>query len=134
MYAKRSAIERAGGYRDLRVAQDYDLWLRAAAAGVKLGRVGTPCVAYRLSEAQVSRQLGYAERISGQPEIRESYTALLDYLDPGTAVILNDIPFGDRNRRDVIEGVLRKQVPKLNPALRLYYNNLIARGLLGPLA
>lgn len=134
MYASRAALDEVGGYRDLRVAQDYDLWLRAAAAGLRLGRTGLPCVAYRLSDTQVSRQSGYAQRIAKQPEIHESYGALLDHLQPGAEQALRELPFGHSDRRSYIEGLLRRQLPKLSPVLRPYYTNLAAKGLLGPLA
>jgi len=36
---RREALERAGGYRDVPWAEDYDLWLRLHAAGYKIAKV-----------------------------------------------------------------------------------------------
>jgi glycosyltransferase involved in cell wall biosynthesis len=53
MLARRSALDAAGGYRDVR-AEDYDLWLRACTIGVRIGRASLPALAYRRHEGQVS--------------------------------------------------------------------------------
>ena len=71
MLARRSALVAAGGYRDVR-ASDYDLWLRAAAAGVQMGRSSLAVVAYRRHPGQFSFVPGY---ISAQatPTFVEAY-------------------------------------------------------------
>lgn len=50
---RRRALERVGGYAEARNSQlDYDLWVRLAAAGYRLGVVGLPLASKRLHEGQ----------------------------------------------------------------------------------
>lgn len=85
--ASRAALERAGGYRAV-PAEDYDLWLRSAAAGLRLMRHGLPVVGYRHHHGQVSAAGDYARRVRGDSLLRESYQSMLVAalgLDPGGA-------------------------------------------------
>lgn len=61
MFARRRALEELGGYRPL-AAEDYDLWLRAAAAGMSLERSNCYEVFYRRHDSQISRQEHWKQR------------------------------------------------------------------------
>lgn len=130
---RREALEWVGGYRDLKVAQDYDLWMRIAASGRKIGRLGVPGIAYRQSVTQVSRQGGYVERIRRQPEIVHSFISLLDYLSPGLAEIATSTTIEATYKTNLIEFALRRNLPRMAPMLRPYYQHLMDRGRMGPL-
>jgi glycosyltransferase involved in cell wall biosynthesis len=80
MIAKRSALEDVGGYSDAPVAQDYELWLRAAAKGKRIRRSAIPSLSYRISENQVSQQKDYANRVIKSMRLVESYADLLEHL------------------------------------------------------
>ena len=53
MVATRELLDRVGGYRDV-PAEDYDLWLRSAAAGGRLRRLGRWGLIYRVHPAQIT--------------------------------------------------------------------------------
>ncbi|WP_316668356.1 glycosyltransferase family 2 protein [uncultured Propionibacterium sp.] len=53
MVAHRGLLERVGGYRDV-PAEDYDLWLRSAAAGARIRRLGRWGLLYRVHPAQIT--------------------------------------------------------------------------------
>ncbi|MGN6219634.1 MAG: glycosyltransferase family 2 protein [Microbacterium sp.] len=109
MFATRRAVETAGGYRDVS-AEDYDLWLRAATAGVPMARSSLPTLAYRRHVAQVSSTAEYARRVSGDGLLAQSYRdfarATLD-LDvdwmPGLSAALPDAARGVRELRARLE-------------------------------
>ena len=72
MFAARRAIETAGGYRGV-LAEDYDLWLRAATQGAPMARMPLPTLAYRRHAGQVSLTGGYARRVSTDAGLAQSY-------------------------------------------------------------
>lgn len=72
MLATRRAVERAGGYRDV-LAEDYDLWLRAATAGVPMRRMALPALAYRRHAGQVSVSGEYTRQVSADARLAQSY-------------------------------------------------------------
>lgn len=53
MIARRAALDELGGYREV-PSEDYDLWLRASASGIRLHRSAMPSIAYRLHAGQVT--------------------------------------------------------------------------------
>lgn len=53
MVATRELLDRVGGYRNV-PAEDYDLWLRAAAAGGRLRRLGRWGLLYRVHPTQIT--------------------------------------------------------------------------------
>lgn len=57
MYDRRTVLS-VGGYREIRYAEDYDLWLRLLDAGVALGCIDEHLLYYRLSASGVSRKFG----------------------------------------------------------------------------
>lgn len=131
MLATRAGLERAGGYRDLRVAQDFDLWLRAASAGLRLRVHPVPMVGYRLSASQISQTADYAKRISSSTETEESFIALLDYLRPQAAAIIRASGSEQRTTlyRNVREDLLESFSSRRH---RTYYKSLLRKGLVGP--
>jgi len=133
MYARRAALDKAGGYRDLKVAQDYDLWLRAAATGQRMGRIGVPCVGYRQARNQVSRQTGYAERIRAQSELSHAFVELLEAVEPGVGQRFSSLT-SPAEKDACLESFLSKQLWKFRPSLRAYYSRLLRQKRLGPLA
>jgi GT2 family glycosyltransferase len=52
---RRAALEAAGGWRDGPFPEDYDLWLRLAAAGGRLTNVPEPLLLWRESEGRLTR-------------------------------------------------------------------------------
>ncbi|EWT02794.1 polypeptide N-acetylgalactosaminyltransferase [Intrasporangium oryzae NRRL B-24470] len=73
MGARRSTLERIGGWRAVR-AEDYDLWLRALTAGLRLTRGGVPVLGYRRHGGQVSAEPTYARTALSEPALRQAYT------------------------------------------------------------
>jgi glycosyltransferase involved in cell wall biosynthesis len=69
---RRSALDRVGGYHES-PAEDYDLWLRMAAAGARMIRLATPGVAYRRHEGQLTRSRRWADAVLSDPGIHRSY-------------------------------------------------------------
>lgn len=53
MIARRAVLEEVDGYREV-PAEDYDLWLRMAAAGVRQQRIGAWGLLYRLHPKQIT--------------------------------------------------------------------------------
>jgi hypothetical protein len=73
--ARREALLDVGGYRPS-VAEDYDLWLRAAAAGSRIVRLGRPGILLRVSATQLTADPGYRARLAADERVAESYRAL----------------------------------------------------------
>ena len=51
---RRSVLEEAGGYREVGFPEDYDLWLRLAAAGKRFGKVPETLYFWRHHEARLT--------------------------------------------------------------------------------
>lgn len=77
---RRSALESVGGYKDVRFAEDYELWVRAAAAGKRLEKIALPVVGYRLGPAQVSAAPGVHDVDRITPELWASHDQLTERL------------------------------------------------------
>jgi glycosyltransferase involved in cell wall biosynthesis len=77
MMARRGLLLEIGGYREC-LAEDYDLWLRAAARGARIARLAPPVTALRRHGNQVTANKGWAEKASREPEWQESYAALAE--------------------------------------------------------
>lgn len=52
---RRAAVERLGGYRDLAWAEDYDLWLRLAAAGARFAKLPETLLFWRDRPQRLTR-------------------------------------------------------------------------------
>lgn len=61
MLGRRSAIDAVGGYRDV-PSEDYDLWLRLAAAGEPVVRTATTGLLYRVHPHQITASASWRER------------------------------------------------------------------------
>ncbi len=74
--ARADALRTAGGYRAGAIAEDFDLWLRAAANGARLVRLARPTVLIRTIEGQVSGAEGWRESLAYDPVLERSYQEL----------------------------------------------------------
>lgn len=103
----------------MRKAQDYELWLRAAAAGLAISRLGMPVIGYRLASNQVSAQTNYTADVAASPELRSAYVSLARAL-------------GQTPRDNSREGspTFVDVVPHFTtPGLRRYYGGLARNGV-----
>jgi len=75
-----TALRAAGGYRPGAIAEDYDLWLRAAANGATMVRLARPTVLIRKSATQVTAALGWRESLAYDPVLERSYQELTSLL------------------------------------------------------
>lgn len=74
---KRSALEEAGGYRDV-IAEDFDLYLRLIAAGARLAQGGLYTLAYRLHDGQASREDGFDERMRQDRRFQSAFDGFIE--------------------------------------------------------
>jgi glycosyltransferase involved in cell wall biosynthesis len=122
MVGHRAAIERIGGYSDLPYAQDYDLWLRAAANGVRLAKKVVPTVAYRISDAQVSRRPDYSSAVLAETALASSYFELMSRVAPAAyGLVVAGTPLDSRE----IAVELAALTADFAPVARRYYRNLM---------
>ena len=75
---RASALRAAGGYRAGAIAEDFDLWLRAAANGATMVRLARPTVLIRKSATQVTAAEGWRESLAYDPVLERSYQGLTD--------------------------------------------------------
>lgn len=75
LMARRHALERAGGYREL-PTEDYDLWLRMAVTGARLRRLPLPGLAYRIHPDQITASSTWRRASWTDARIGEAYSAL----------------------------------------------------------
>lgn len=73
---RASALRAAGGYRAGAIAEDFDLWLRAAASGATMVRLARPTVLIRKSATQVTAAIGWRESLAYDPVLERSYQEL----------------------------------------------------------
>ncbi|MCU1579849.1 MAG: hypothetical protein JWP19_2053 [Rhodoglobus sp.] len=73
--ARSSVLRDAGGYRVGAIAEDYDLWLRAATNGATMVRLARPTVLIRKSATQVTAALGWRESLAWDAVLERSYLA-----------------------------------------------------------
>ncbi|GAB3616262.1 hypothetical protein GCM10027416_08190 [Okibacterium endophyticum] len=72
MLARRHAIEAVGGYRAV-PAEDYDLWIRLALTGAKLGRLAAPGLIYRVHGGQVTSSESWRLSSWRNPLVAEAF-------------------------------------------------------------
>lgn len=97
MIARRDALIRAGGYRES-PAEDWDLWLRAAAAGMRIRRTITPVIRYRVHAKQLSGSAAYRTSLESDPTLASAWRALLaadGYADADRADFRSRLRDGD---------------------------------------
>ena len=75
MVARNDDLRKVGGYRDA-LAEDFDLLLRLAAAGVRLERSRGFGVLYRVHEGQISKAPNFNTNVYRDPLVQESLMAL----------------------------------------------------------
>lgn len=75
MYGCAPALQTSPGYV-AGPAEDYDLWMRLAAAGHRLRRTAAPLIAYRHHRAQITKALDWRVRVACDPQLRSSHRAL----------------------------------------------------------
>lgn len=75
MVAKRSSLDHLGGYRQV-PSEDYDLWLRAANAGLALRRLAIPGLAYRVHADQLTQDDAWLARSHADPLLNEEFARL----------------------------------------------------------
>lgn len=54
---KKALVDRLGGYRDMGWAEDYDLWLRMAGAGIRFARAEEPLIFWRDRPERATRTM-----------------------------------------------------------------------------
>lgn len=79
MLGVTSVLNSTGGYRQS-VAEDYDLWLRTAAEGVRISSSAIPGIAYRMHPHQVTRSPEWIDRLARDPFVIESFNRLASTL------------------------------------------------------
>jgi glycosyltransferase involved in cell wall biosynthesis len=99
LLARRESIIGAGGYRDL-PTEDYDLWLRMAARGARICRLGTPGLAYRVHPDQVTASAEWRLSSWRNAELAASYSTLAEQLIGAPATRITSLSIDDRLRRD----------------------------------
>ncbi|SUE15389.1 glycosyl transferase [Rhodococcus gordoniae] len=72
---RRSAISAVGGYRSV-LAEDYDLWLRIAAQGMKIHRTAWPALLYRHHSEQITSDGEWKAASRVEPLLLEAHEAL----------------------------------------------------------
>lgn len=77
LLARRGAVERIGGYRDV-TAEDYDLWIRLAHSGARLHRSGSLGLLYRQHGDQTSAPAQYRRDSWADPLTQEAYQSLCE--------------------------------------------------------
>ena len=75
MVARKSVLLEAGGYRDC-PAEDYDLWMRLAAAGRKITRRMSYGVFYRIHRNQTTSDTMYEDRVLADSFVQHSHYEL----------------------------------------------------------
>jgi len=79
MFARRTAIDRVGGYRQV-PSEDYDLWLRLALDGAVLRRSAVPGLLYRVHEGQVTASREWRHASWTDPQTQDAYRALSEHV------------------------------------------------------
>ncbi|MDO5697721.1 MAG: glycosyltransferase family A protein [Dermatophilus congolensis] len=75
---RRSVFDALGGYADTR-AEDYELWMRAAASGARLVRTALPGLRYRRHSGQVTARSPWLAEDEDSP-LYPAFGALLDHV------------------------------------------------------
>lgn len=94
LLARRSAIEEAGRYREL-PTEDYDLWLRMAARGARMVRLGLPGLAYRVHAGQVTASAKWRRSSWESPELATAYSVLAERLIGAPATRITSLSIDD---------------------------------------
>lgn len=86
--ARRAALDSIGGYRDV-VVEDYDLYLRAVTAGLRMRRTAIPALAYRIHSSQTNNATDFHRRAQAQQAFQDGYAAFVAAeFGPQTAALI----------------------------------------------
>jgi hypothetical protein len=77
MLTRTSVLHELGGYRDV-ASEDYDLWLRAATARMRLHRSARPTVVYRRHAAQTTQQQAWRASRGANTLVEDAFGRLAD--------------------------------------------------------
>lgn len=77
MLTRTDVLHDLGGYRDV-ASEDYDLWLRAASAGLRLHRAARPTVVYRRHAGQTTQQSAWRASRGANTLVEEAFGRLAD--------------------------------------------------------
>ena len=124
LFARRSAIERVGGYNESRHgADDWELWLRMAKSGIRMYRMALPVIGYRESPNQASRSPEHWAAVRGDSALRCSYVELFNAMTK--SVYLCDEPRPLEKIAETVRTGLKEQLPLLRTINRLHYLHII---------
>lgn len=76
---RRSSFEKLGGYRDV-ISEDYDLWLRGLAEGMRFSRGLRPVTLYRHHAQQATSAKDWADRVSSDASTIRGQTRVSEIL------------------------------------------------------
>ncbi|RZT18919.1 glycosyl transferase family 2 [Mycobacterium sp. BK558] len=123
LFARRTTIEAVGGYKPMKFAQDYDLWLRLASSGARLCRLSVPVIAYRESKKQASRSDDYIETVRQAKGLQNSYISLFNLRLPEDPIELDTLSTDEAAA--VVERGLRQQLSAFRLVNRLHFSALL---------
>jgi GT2 family glycosyltransferase len=121
MLAKRSVLEKLNYYRES-VAEDYDLWIRAASQGYKLRKIRGYGLLYRVHGQQYSQGDNFQKRVTEDGFISESKGQLIGFL----------VKSGELDQKVEIEAGIKSRLKQSDPIYRILYSR--AGGLLTRIA
>jgi len=107
LVGRRSAIVDAGCYRRV-PAEDWDLWIRLALHGARLGRIALPALLYRRHAAQVTASEVWQKQFAHSAETAQVHQALSQRL----------VGFGEEGAYAALTGSWA-QPPDVNAAMEL---------------
>lgn len=127
MLAKRSALEELGYFRPS-VAEDYDLWLRAASRGFKLGKLRGFGIFYRVHGQQFSQTEDFKQRVEQDVFILESKSQLIQALAV-QGLLKKEAPVDEQLKAKLCEVniVFRLQSSSFGGRLLSFANALLAK-------
>jgi glycosyltransferase involved in cell wall biosynthesis len=109
------ALEAAGGYRDVPWAEDYDLWLRMLAAGMRIAKVPEVLLEWEDGESRLSRRDGRYSLENFQ-HCKAHHLARIARMREHGAVIWGAGPIGKRMARFLCEeGIAVHRFVEVNP-------------------
>jgi glycosyltransferase involved in cell wall biosynthesis len=108
MLARRSVLEKLNYYQES-VAEDYDLWIRAASQGYRLRKIPSYGLLYRVHGQQYSQGVNFQKRVNQDGYISESKGQLINFL----------IKSGELDQGEDIEAELRSRLNQLDAIYRI---------------
>jgi len=111
MLARRSVLEKLNYYQES-VAEDYDLWIRAASQGYKLRKIPGYGLLYRVHGQQYSQGENFQKRVNQDGYISESKGQLINFL----------IKSGELDQGAEIEAELKSRLKQSDAISRILYS------------